>query len=279
MVAPATADRTNVARHRAVFLAWACALAACAYGPATSAFAAARDGVAGDRMAAAHAAHRYRGGGCRPASHRPARRASYRAGAGPHHRRRSAGCQRRHPASRHPARRHASKRAPTRAPAAAHSSLCPNADLQPTAANLDLIDAATLCLVNRERAGQHENPLRVDAALACSAQKHSDDMAANDYFEHVAPGGDTPVSRMRGCGYPLSSSVGYEAGENIAWGTLWLATPRSIVAAWMASPGHRANILDPSYRDTGIGVSAHPLASLAHGQAGAMYTQDFGVVI
>ncbi len=47
----------------------------------------------------------------------------------------------------------------------------------------------------------------------------------------------------------------------------------------MASAGHRANILDPRYRETGIGVSPHPPASLAHGQAGATYTQDFGVII
>ncbi len=47
----------------------------------------------------------------------------------------------------------------------------------------------------------------------------------------------------------------------------------------MASPGHRANILDPHYRETGIGVSAHPPASLAHEQSGAIYTQDFGVII
>ena len=56
-------------------------------------------------------------------------------------------------------------------------------------------------------------------------------------------------------------------------------TPRAIVAAWMASPGHRANILDARFRDTGIGVSPHPPASLADGQAGAIYTQDFGVII
>jgi uncharacterized protein YkwD len=47
----------------------------------------------------------------------------------------------------------------------------------------------------------------------------------------------------------------------------------------MHSPGHRANILDPRYRDTGIGVSSHAPASLVHGQAGAIYTQDFGVII
>jgi uncharacterized protein YkwD len=46
----------------------------------------------------------------------------------------------------------------------------------------------------------------------------------------------------------------------------------------MASPGHRANILDSNYRDTGIGASAHPPASFSGGQRGAIYTEDFGVV-
>jgi hypothetical protein len=49
-----------------------------------------------------------------------------------------------------------------------------------------------------------------------------------------------------------------------------------MVAAWMSSPGHRANILDPRFRDTAVGVSPHPPSSLARGQAGAIYTQDFG---
>jgi uncharacterized protein YkwD len=157
--------------------------------------------------------------------------------------------------------------------------VCPNADLAPTAANVDVVDAATLCLVNRERTAHGESALSVDPAIACAARWHSNDMAAGDYFDHVGPRGDTPTSRMRTCGYIQSSGVGYEVGENIAWGTLWLATPRTIVAAWMASPGHRANILDARYRDTAVGIAPHPLASLANGQPGAMYTQDFGVIL
>lgn len=103
-------------------------------------------------------------------------------------------------------------------------------------------------------------------------------MAFSDYFEHVGPRGQTPLARMRRVGYISSSRVGYEVGENIAWATLALATPRAIVAAWMASPAHRANILDPRYTETGIGVSPHPPASLAQGKPGAIYTQDFGVL-
>jgi uncharacterized protein YkwD len=46
----------------------------------------------------------------------------------------------------------------------------------------------------------------------------------------------------------------------------------------MASPGHRANILNPEFRSTGVGVSPQAPAPLAGGQAGATYTQDFGVI-
>jgi uncharacterized protein YkwD len=136
-----------------------------------------------------------------------------------------------------------------------------------------------LCLVDRERTGHGESALRPDARLEQAAQAHTEDMALTDYFEHVSPTGGTLLSRVRAAGYVHGAQMGYAIGENLGFGTLWLATPRAIVAAWMASPGHRANILDASFRDTGIGVSADPPASLAQGQAGALYTQDFGVII
>jgi uncharacterized protein YkwD len=159
-----------------------------------------------------------------------------------------------------------------------HRRTCANASLRPTATNLNLIRAATLCLVDRARAAHGERSLRLNWRLNRAAQTHTASMASNNYFQHFGPGGQTPVSRMRAAGY-IGRRVGYEVGENIAWGTLWDATPRVIVSAWMRSPGHRANILDRRYRDTGIGISPHPPASLAHGQAGAVYTQDFGVII
>ncbi len=156
---------------------------------------------------------------------------------------------------------------------------CAYAGLMPTARNLGLVRAATLCLINRERVARGERPLLANARLQRAAQEHTESMAFGDYFEHVGPSGMTPLARLRAVGYISSSHVSYEVGENIAWGTLWLATPGSIVGSWMRSPGHRANILDPRYRETGIGVSAHPPASLAQGQPGAIYTQDFGVII
>ena len=188
--------------------------------------------------------------------------------------RRAAGRRRRQRA-RHPV----DSRSPVhRTRAAANISTCTDADLIPNEEDVARVRTATLCLINRERVDDGEAPLALDAQLEQAAQGHSDEMVAAGYFEHVGPHGDRPVDRMRAAGYLNGSEVGYEVAEDIAWGTLWLATPRSIVAAWMASPGHRANILDPGFRSTGVGVSPHAPVSLADGQAGATYTQDFGAI-
>jgi uncharacterized protein YkwD len=155
---------------------------------------------------------------------------------------------------------------------------CQNTGLAPEPGNLEQVQAATLCLVNQERARSDELPLQPDARLARAAQSHSADMVAHDYFAHVSPSGETPLERVQATGYIPNSKVGYTVGENIAWGTLYLATPSSIVAAWIASPEHLANILKASYRDTAIGIVPVAPPSLAEGQAGAIYTQEFGVI-
>jgi uncharacterized protein YkwD len=149
----------------------------------------------------------------------------------------------------------------------------------PNGEDIARIRAAVLCLINRERQAAGESPLQANPLLVTAAQGHSEEMSREDFFEHRGQRGATPLSRMRAAGYVYSPQIGYELGENLGWGTLGLSTPRAVVAAWMASAGHRENILDPRYRETGIGVSPNPPASLARGQPGAVYTQDFGVII
>ena len=156
---------------------------------------------------------------------------------------------------------------------------CENAQLMPEPGDLAQIRLAVLDLINRERAANDEVPLVLNRALERAAEGHSEEMISSDYFEHVSPGGSTPVDRVRAAGYIPNPLVGYVIGENLAWGTLALATPQAIVAAWIASPGHLANILEPQYRDTGIGVVAQAPALLANGVAGATYSQEFGVII
>jgi len=165
-----------------------------------------------------------------------------------------------------------------RRPATA-SGYCPNANLTPRAENIESVVTATLCLINDERARFGEPALIEDARLAGAAAGHSQDMDARHYFEHVSPGGQTLLMRIRASGFIPGGNVGYTLGENIAWGTLWLGTPHAIVKAWMESPGHRANILNRSYRYTGIGIGSDLPRSMSGGQAGGMYTQDFGTII
>jgi uncharacterized protein YkwD len=178
----------------------------------------------------------------------------------------------RHRIVQHHARRHHAAHSPS----AGRSSTCANASIRPAAENLALVRDAVLCLINGERRGAGERPLTAVASLYAAAQRHTEDMAFEDYFEHIGPRGDTPSQRMRATGY-LSGAQFYEVGENIALGTGWMASPRAIVAGWMASPGHRANILDANFRDTGIGATAPAPASLSGGPAGAIYTEDFAV--
>ncbi len=62
-------------------------------------------------------------------------------------------------------------------------------------------------------------------------------------------------------------------GENLAWGSSGNATPRSIVRGWMTSPGHRANVLQPTFRHVGIGVV---LAAPTGLDRAATYAAEFG---
>jgi uncharacterized protein YkwD len=181
------------------------------------------------------------------------------------------GCVRRHAAHFKPAGTHARSRSA--------DDGCPNAALQPTDHDLESIRVATLCLINRERTARGESALLANAQVQQAAQGHTESMVQDDYFGHVGPQGETLLQRMHASGYLYSSQISCEVAENIAWGTLWLGTPKAIVAAWMASPGHRANILDAKFRDTGVGVSPHPPASVSGGQSGGIYTQDFGVIV
>jgi uncharacterized protein YkwD len=156
---------------------------------------------------------------------------------------------------------------------------CQNTQLMPEAANLELIRSAVLCLINRARAQNGETPLVRNSRLEQAAESHGSEMISDDYFEHVSPSGETPVDRVRGTGYIPGPDAGYVIGENLAWGTLSLATPQAVVEAWIASPKHLANILEAEYRETGVGVVPSVPAEFAAGQPGATYSQEFGVIV
>src|SRR5215217_2255478 len=124
---------------------------------------------------------------------------------------------------------------------------CANGDLLPGPANVATVAEATLCLLNAERADRGLTVLRPNAQLQRAALGHGADMVGRGYFSHSGRNGSQPAQRIRAAGY-LSSGGAWRIGENLAWGTGELSTPKAITAAWMASPGHRANVLQPAYR-------------------------------
>jgi uncharacterized protein YkwD len=159
------------------------------------------------------------------------------------------------------------------------ATTCQNTELTPDAEDIPLVRAAVLCLINRVRAENGRVPLIVNPELEQAAEGHCAELITDDYFAHVSPSGETPVDRIRATGYIPGPSVGYAIGENLAWGTYSLSTPQAIVAAWVASPGHLANILEGQYTETGIGITPAVPSSLAEGAPGATYGQEFGVII
>ena len=106
--------------------------------------------------------------------------------------------------------------------------------------------------------------------------RYSKLMVKGQFFDHVSPSGSTLASRVTRTKYTKGARR-WSLGENIAWGTGDRSTPASIVDAWMHSPGHKANILDPTFKEIGIGIaSGAPVATAAASSAGATYTTDFG---
>ena len=154
---------------------------------------------------------------------------------------------------------------------------CADTRVAPTRANATRAEAATFCLINVQRARHGLRALRQNADLARSSNRHSEDMVSENYFDHTSPAGETPLARIKASTY-LPRRSAYLVGENIALGTMQLATPASIVASWMQSPEHRANILNRDFRDSGIGIVAQAPSRYSGGQRGATYTQQFGVI-
>lgn len=105
--------------------------------------------------------------------------------------------------------------------------------------------AQVIALTNQERAAYGLPPLAANTALNTAAVRHSQDMATNNFFSHTGSDGSSPGQRITQAGYSW-----YTYGENIAAG---YSSPSSVVAAWMGSAGHRANILNNCFQDIGVG--------------------------
>lgn len=147
---------------------------------------------------------------------------------------------------------------------------CAGEDLRPAASNAAAVRAATLCLLNAERERHGLTRLIEDDSLRAAADAHSLDMARRDYFEHDTPEGVKPWMRIARTGYRATL-----VGENLAWGEKGMSTPARAMELWMASPGHRDNLLEPRYTQVGIGLAFDAPDPRSSGAA-AIYTTTFG---
>jgi uncharacterized protein YkwD len=153
------------------------------------------------------------------------------------------------------------------APPAGHAASRPPARPGVTAASgpesdgITAMEDTVTALLNweRQRAGCHS--LRTDERMRAAARRHSADMARHGYFGHTGRDGSGFADRLADAGYPRQQA----ASENIAYG---LPTAPAVVQEWLASAGHRGNILDCRVRATGVG--------LAYRGPTAYWTQDFG---
>lgn len=123
------------------------------------------------------------------------------------------------------------------------------------------LETRMLDILNSERSKAGCGPLQLDPALQEAARAHSQDMAAHNYFSHTGRNGSTPIQRMKAAGWTGSSRW----AENISAGR---DTAEATMAGLMNSSGHRANILNCTYRHVGVGVATG-------GGYGIYWTQDF----
>lgn len=153
--------------------------------------------------------------------------------------------------------------------ASADTASCANGALTPVLGATAPVQQAVVCLIDQQRAAAGLPALAEQPLLDQAAGAYAQRMVAEDFFAHVSPDGSTLASRLTSAGYAFDA-----AGEDIGYATGTDATAAAMVAAWMASPEHRANILEPSFTD--IGVGAVPGVPIAGATAGATYVADFG---
>lgn len=148
------------------------------------------------------------------------------------------------------------------AAAADAAAACPDAQTPAVSVSVKTMRQTVVCLINRERTSRGLPRLTVAPKLNSAAQRWTNSMVTHDQFSHARF-----VARINAVHYRWRV-----VAENIATG---YPTAAAAVSAWMASPDHCRNILDPEVRNVGTGERPAAVRSWASGPA--TWTQDFGL--
>jgi len=143
-------------------------------------------------------------------------------------------------------------------------------------AAVEALDASVLRELNALRAAGALRPLRLSRALSAAAESHSLEMAKTGYFGHDSYDGTPFQDRLLRFYRPRNRPL-WAVGENLLWASRDLGA-RKALKLWLASPEHRANLLDPRWREVGIaGVRAAGAPGVYRGLSVIVLTVDFGV--
>ena len=152
----------------------------------------------------------------------------------------------------------------------------PVAEASRGVSQLGSLDAGVLVELNLVRAAHQLAPLRLNDGLEKAATMHSTEMATDGYFAHRSSGGASFWKRLAAF-YPQGAAQSWSVGENLLWTSDPLDAQRA-VATWMASPEHRAILLNPAWREVGISsVGELAAPGTYRGLNVTVLTADFGV--
>jgi uncharacterized protein YkwD len=142
----------------------------------------------------------------------------------------------------------------------------------PEAQDLGAVSRRVLELTNRARARARRcgptpfaavAPLQLSVTLSRVALRYAQQMALYGYMDHTGRDGSTPAARISRSGYRWR-----EVGENLASGVM---TPEQVVAGWLQSPEHCANLMDPLFSEMGVAFAVN-----RHNDAGVYWAMEFG---
>jgi uncharacterized protein YkwD len=141
---------------------------------------------------------------------------------------------------------------------------------------LNTLDKTLLVRINVVRRAHALSPLKLSTALSVAADRHTTEMGQGGYFAHASRDRTLFWKRIERS-YPSSGRRSWSVGENLLW-----AAPdvRATVAvrSWLNSPEHRANLLDPAWREVGIAARhSNSAPGIYGGRPVTIITADFGV--
>jgi uncharacterized protein YkwD len=137
------------------------------------------------------------------------------------------------------------------------------------------LDAGVLGGLNAIRVKHGLGPLHLSPSLSAAAAFHSRELAAEGYFSHDSADGTVFWKRIERWYAPPRTGT-WTVGENLLWSSPDVDASQAL-AAWMSSPEHRANILDPSWREIGIAaVHVDRAGGVYHDRPVTIITTDFG---